>query len=267
MQSWPGAPSGKSAVHWARCGMMTLRKLEYEPPANSEVPDRCGDSMKLDKYIADARTFPADAALAYRLSGMRGVWGALADRTLHRVLRTGHLIVFAQPLGSAREIPPPPGVTIRPLSDKDWPALSRIVPQRSLALFRALAAKGRHGLIAWRGSEPIGYGWVAERIGPDVTACPLAMPPHAAYLWDLYVVPAERSNGVGSALASARVQLARGLGFREGWRMIAPTNRASLRTLAKTGTDTRRVGELRFIKIFALVHTHFSPASSEKRIA
>ena len=223
-------------------------------------------SPKLGKYVADCRTFPADAVLSYQLAGMRCIWDSLADRTLHRVLRTGHVIVFAQPLESAPEVPPPPGVAIRPLSDNDWPALSRIVTQRSLALFRALAANGRHGVVAWRGPEPIGYGWVAERIGPDVTACPLALPPYAAYLWDLYVVPAERSSGVGSALASARVQLARGLGFREGWRMVAPSNGASLRTLAKTGTDTRTVGELRFIKIFGSIRARFSPASSGKSL-
>jgi GNAT superfamily N-acetyltransferase len=219
-------------------------------------------SPMLGKYVTDCRTFPADAVLSYQLGGMRGAWEALADRTLHRVLRTGHVIVFAQLLDSAPEVPPPPGVQILPLADKDWPALSKIVTQRSLALFRKLAQNGRHGLVAWRGSEPIGYGWVAEQIGPDVTACPLAMPSHAAYLWDLYVVPSERSNGVGSALASARVQLARRLGFKEGWRMIAPSNAASLRTLAKTGRDTRTVGELRFIKVLAAIHSRFSPAAA-----
>jgi GNAT superfamily N-acetyltransferase len=220
----------------------------------------------LGKYLADCRTFPGDAALSYRMAGVRGVWDALADRTLYRVLRTGHLIVFAQRLESAPEVPPPPGVVIRPLSDDDWVALATITTQRSLTGFRKLAANGRHGLVAWRGAEPIGYGWVAEQIAPDVTACPLAMPPYAAYLWDLYVVPAERSNGVGSALASARVQLARRLGFKEGWRMIAPSNGASLRTLAKTGTDVETVGELRFLKIFASVHTRFSSPASRGRI-
>ena len=221
---------------------------------------------RIQKYLTDVATLPGDAVLSYQLAGMRGIWDALADRTLHRVLRTGHLIVFAQLLESAAEVTPPPGVAIRPLTDTDWPALSRIVTQRSLALFRTLVANGRHGVVAWRGSEAIGYGWVAERIGPDVTACPLDMPSDAAYLWDLYVVPAERSNGVGSALASARVKLARDLGFREGWRMIAPANGASLRTLAKTGTDTKTVGELRFIKIFASIHARFRPASLGKRL-
>lgn len=234
--------------------------------ANSLLHPSMKIPSKIHKYLADCKTFPADAALSYQLTGVRGVWDALADRTVHRVLRTGHVIVFAQQLESAPEIAPPVGVAIRPLTDNDWQALSRIATQRSLASFAKLAANGRHGLIAWRGAEAIGYGWVAERIGPDVTACPFTMPPYAAYLWDLYVVPAERSNGVGSALASARIQVARQCGFREGWRMISPSNAASLRTLAKSGTDTRVIGELRFVRIFSRVRAQFTPSQPSGRL-
>ena len=217
---------------------------------------------QLHKYLDDCRTFPGDAALAFRLEGIRGVWETLAARTVDRVIRSGRMVVFAQALDSAPDIAPPPGVTIRPLADGDWPALARIVTQRNLGLFRALVANGHHALVAWRGSEPIGYGWVAERAGPDVTACPLVLPPDAAYLWDLYVVPGERSNGIGSALASARIRTARDRGFREGWRMIAPTNAPSLRTLARSGSDTRVVGEMRFVKVLAKVHGWIIPAES-----
>lgn len=216
----------------------------------------------LAKYDEDCRTFPRDAALAYRLDGWGGVWGTLAQRTVYRIFRTGHLVIFAQALDASPDVAPPAGVRIAPLSESDWSAMSTLVTQRDLARFRALVAAGRHGVVAWRGAQPIGYGWVAERIGPDVTACPLSLPSDAAYLWDLYVVPGERSNGVGSALASARIRTAQECGFREGWRMIAPSNAASLRTLAKSGSDTRVVGELRFIKILTRVHARFTPADA-----
>ena len=214
---------------------------------------------KVLKYVEDCRTFPGDARLAFRLEGVQGVWDALAARTIDRVVRSGHAVVFAQSLSSAPDIAPPVGVVIRLLTDADWPALSRIVTQRSLGLFRALIKNGHHGVVAWRGAEPIGYGWVAERMGPEVTACPLALPKDAAYLWDLYVIPSERSNGVGSALASARIRTARERGFREGWRMIAPSNAASLRTLAKSGTDTRVIGEMRFVKLLDRIYAQFTP--------
>lgn len=220
---------------------------------------------QLRKYAEDCRTFPADALLAYRLEGIRGVWNALIERTVARLFRTGHAVVFAQFLDSAPEVPPPAGVVIRRLGDGDWQALSRMVQQRDLGRFRALIAAGRHGMVAWRGSQPIGYAWVASSVGPDVTAYPLRLPEHAAYLWDLYVVPGERCNGVGSALASARIRVAREYGFREGWRMISPRNAASLRTLAKTAAATRVVGELRFIKLLSRVHASFTPAAGVSR--
>jgi GNAT superfamily N-acetyltransferase len=216
---------------------------------------------RLAKYAEDCRTLPADAMLAYRLEGLNGAWDTLRQRTLDRILYTAHLVVFAQLLDSAPEVPPPPGVVIKRLQESDWPAMATSFTQRNLTRFHALATAGRQAVIAWRGSKPIGYGWVAASLGPDVTSCPLELPPEAAYLWDLYVIPAERSNGVGSALASARIRIARECGFREGWRMISPTNAASLKTLPKSGAPTRVVGELRLIKILNRVYARFTPAT------
>ena len=214
----------------------------------------------LAKYVEDCRTFPGDAALAYRHDGWRGVWDTLSQRTLYRVFRSSHLVIFAQSLDTSPDVPPPPGVRIAPVCDADWPALSTLVTQRDLTRFRALIAAGRHCVVAWRGTQPIGYGWVADRIGPDVTACAVELPANAAYLWELYVTPSERSNGVGSALASARVRAARELGCSEGWRMIEPSNGASLRTLARTANGTRVIGQLRYVKVLSRLHVRFTPA-------
>lgn len=215
----------------------------------------------LAKYIEDCRTFPQDAALAYRIEGWRGVWDTLAPRTVQRLFRRGRLVIFAQALDDAPDVPPPTGVRIAALAEADWPALSTLVTRRALARSKGLVAAGRHCVVAWRGPQPIGYGWVAERLGPDVTSCMFALPPHAAYLWDLYVLPSERSNGVGSALASARVRTARELGFSEGWRMIEPSNGASLRTLARSARGVRVIGELRFVKVLSRMRVRFTPAN------
>jgi len=219
-------------------------------------------SEKLSKYIEDCRSFPADAALACRVSGIRGIWDALAPRTIDRLVGRGRVVIFAQSLESAPEVVTPDGVLIRPIEEADWPALSALLMRPHLIRFRARLAAGRHGLVAWRGRKPIGYGWVAESMGPDVSACPLELPPYAAYLWDLYVIPEERRNGIGSALASARILKARELGYREGWRMISPSNTPSLRTLARTASGTRVVGELRYIKLLTRMHARFTPADA-----
>jgi ribosomal protein S18 acetylase RimI-like enzyme len=217
---------------------------------------------RLGNYLADIRTFPADAALGYRHEGVRGAWKALATRTLHRVVRTGRLVVFAHPVGSHTEDAAlPSGVRIARATERDVPALSALVGQREVTRFRDLIARGRHCLIAWRNEQPVGYTWVSAGIGPDVSVWPLPFqfPSDAAYLWNLYVLPSERSSGIGTALARARLQLARELGFKEGWRMVAPTNRASLRTVQKSGPGTRVVGELNFVQLLGRTWGRFRP--------
>jgi hypothetical protein len=43
--------------------------------------------------------------------------------------------------------------------------------------------------------------------------------------------------------------------------MIAPSNGASLRTLARTGNGNRVIGELRFVKVFSRMRVRFTPAN------
>jgi GNAT superfamily N-acetyltransferase len=217
---------------------------------------------RLEALLQDFLTLPGDAQLAYTQQGARGVWKAVAARTLHRVFRIGRLTVFAQLLQPELEASLPAGITIRSATSEDWASLRALVGQRELSGFRDLLARGRHCLIAWRGRQPVGYAWVADRPGPDVTIWPLPFefPKNAAYLCKLYVAPAERRSGVGSALAQARIRVARERGFQEGWRMVAPGNRGSLRTLAKGASRARVVGELRFVQLFDRTYADFQPA-------
>jgi ribosomal protein S18 acetylase RimI-like enzyme len=217
---------------------------------------------RLGTYLHDAKTLPGDALLAFSHEGWTGIWKAVASRSVHRVFRGGRLIVFAHPVDQLIDLTPPPGVRISLLSEQDCSRLASLVGRRELSRFRALVVKGRRCLVAWRGETPVGYAWVANDMGPDVTLWPLPLPfpPTAAYLWNLYVLPAERSSGIGSALASARLRLAGESGFREGWRMVAPTNAPSLRTVEKTAAGTRVVGEIRFIQLLGRTYARFTPS-------
>jgi GNAT superfamily N-acetyltransferase len=213
----------------------------------------------LAKYVADLVTFPGDAALAYQNEGLRGVWGAIAPRTIHRVVRASRLTVFAQRLHEIPNVEPPAGVSIAPLRLEQIPLLSRIAGELDRERFRRLLEIGCVGLVAWRGGRPVGYAWVATEMRPEVSQCPLDLPANAAYLWDLYVVPAERGSGVGSALASERLRAARGLGRTEGWRMITPGNTASLGTLRRSSAFTRVVGRMRYFKLGNRLFAQFTP--------
>ncbi|HJR50412.1 MAG TPA: GNAT family N-acetyltransferase [Gemmatimonadales bacterium] len=213
----------------------------------------------LAKYAADLASLPGDAALGYRNEGLRGVWDAVAARTVHRALRTSRLTVFAQTLEQIGDVPPPSGVTIGRLRVEAVEALAPIAGKRDRERFRRLLEIGCIGLAAWRGEHPVGYAWVAAEMRPEVSHCPLELPPHAAYLWDLYVVPAERGSGLGSALAAERLRIARELGRSEGWRMITPDNTASLRTLRRSGAAPRVVGELRYLKLGSRLFVRFTP--------
>ncbi len=213
---------------------------------------------RLARYVRDCRTFPADARIAWSNEGWRGVWEAIATRTLRKVLRGERMILFAQGLEDLPEVGSPDGVTITRLQPRELPMLAYLVSRRDLDAFRALLAAGRIGVVAWRGGRAVGYAWMAEQLGPDVTRCPIPLPEEAVYLWDLYVLPAERGRGIGSALAAERLAIARELGYQEGWRMIAPRNLPSLRTL-RAGGSTRIVGEIRFVQLLSLLRARFLP--------
>jgi GNAT superfamily N-acetyltransferase len=222
-------------------------------------------ARQLAKYAADLVTLPGDLALGYRNEGFRGAWDAVAPRTLHRVFRTSRLTVFAQPLEQIPATELPPGIRITRLRAEDIPALAPIAGQRDRERFRRLLDIGCIGIAAWRGQRPVGHAWVATEMRPEVSRCRLELPSHAAYLWDLYVVPAERRNGVGSALAVERLRVARALGRTEGWRMIEPHNVASLHTLRRSAGSTRTVGEIRYLKLGSRMFSRYVPCRPPTR--
>jgi GNAT superfamily N-acetyltransferase len=213
-----------------------------------------------NKYAHDLRTLPAAVREARGVEGWGGVWRVLRERTLDRAYRRGHLLVVEQDLTSAPDIPSPPGVRIGLLEEGNLPALAGITTPFRIERMRRALQRGRTGLVAWREGRPVGWTWISGRLEPDLETHPLPLPPGAAYLWDLYVVPRERSRGLGSALAAARVRAARERGFHTGWRAIAPDNVPSLRTLARTTAgDARVVGEVRYLKLLRRTRSRFIP--------
>jgi GNAT superfamily N-acetyltransferase len=212
------------------------------------------------KYARDVRTFPAAARAAWKREGGRGVWRELRWRTLDRIYERGRLLIVEQDLAAAPDVPIPPEISIELLRTSDLPALAGITSGPTLERLRRAAEGGRVGLLAWREGRPVGWAWISGLAEPDLEIYPLPLPAGTAYLWDLHVVPEERSRGIGSALAAARVRQARERGFRYGWRAIDVGYPASLSTLAKTsGPEVRAVGEIQSVKLLRRVRCRFRP--------
>jgi len=215
--------------------------------------------QRIVRFVNHWRGFPAEARRAYRVGGMSELREVVADRSVHLLFRRDRMVVIAQRLDAIREVAVPSGVTITVAQPSDWDLMSGMSSTRDIELFRNRQIEGRTCLIAWRDGRPIGYTWFSERMGPDVTACTIPLPSHAAYLYDLYVTPSERGTGVGSALVTARLKAARERGFTEGWRMISVGNGASLRTAEKTASaGTRVVGELTYVKVLDRMYPRFT---------
>jgi GNAT superfamily N-acetyltransferase len=228
----------------------------------AEAPVRRG---RLAKYARDARTFPADAMSAWGRERVAGVWSEVAHRSVYRLARWSRSFVIEQDVAQRRERPVPPGIIVEPFDGERWERLAPIATGRELALMAATAARGRTCFVAWRGEHPVGYTWCSDRMEPDIEVYPLPLPADAAYLWDLYVTPSERSGGIGTALASARLDWAYARGFRRAWRVIRRGNAPSLRTVDKTsGGSARVLGELRYLKLLNRAFASYRPYATAR---
>jgi GNAT superfamily N-acetyltransferase len=211
------------------------------------------------KYVEDLRTFPGDASLAWRQRGWTGVREELSYRTVFRVFRRGRFWVLEQELANVREVPPPAGVTIEEFHG-DWSELASIATRREQRLFERAAGAGRNCFLARRAGVPIGYTWSSFSIDPAIEVYDIPLPTDAAYGWNLFVVPSERGSGTGTALVSARLAYARARGRRLGWRLIAPENRASQRTVEKTSRGrVRRIATFSYLKLGRRLFSRFTP--------
>jgi GNAT superfamily N-acetyltransferase len=214
--------------------------------------------VNLARYVQDCRTFPADARIAWSNEGWQGLWQAVAARTLRKVLHRDRMILFAQALDDLPDVRQPDGVSVGRLLPRELPMLAYLVSRRDLDRFHSWLAAGHIGVVAWREGRAVGYAWMAERLDEHVTRCPIPLPEAAVYLWDSYVLPAERGRGIGLALVAERLSIAQSLGHSEAWRMIAPRNVASLRTL-RAGGPVQVVGEIRFVQVLGLLRARFDP--------
>jgi GNAT superfamily N-acetyltransferase len=120
-------------------------------------------------------------------------------------------------------------------ADSDWPQ------------YRVALEHGHDLVLALRGGQTIGWAWLGtERVYLPPLGREIRLAPGTGYLYDAYVRPAERGRGIGRALVAVRCARADPTGrpareSRAGRqrRVAAPSARAGLETLGRTGSCAR----------------------------
>lgn len=213
---------------------------------------------RIQKYLTDAATLPRDAASAWRTDGAAGVWTELRRRTVDRAAGYVRYIVLEADLECFERVPAPDGVVIRPFTDPDWASLGALVTCRVAPVFTAALRAGRVCLVAWRGSEALGYIWFSPAVEHRYESFALPLPPDTIYLWQLQVTRSARRQGLGGALISAGFEWAVQQGFRRSWMITSPANTAAQKTVT-TVTAGRVLGSISRVKVASWMHSRYAP--------
>jgi ribosomal protein S18 acetylase RimI-like enzyme len=143
------------------------------------------------------------------------------------------------PLGA---VSPPASVAVHEATEADLPAVAQLLhdfndefgdpaPEPDLLhrRLRELLAGGDTGLLV-AGEEPVGLSVMRFRLS-------IWSPGHECYLAELYVVPAQRGQGIGRALMEASMRYARARGADYMDLGTAETDTAARRLYESLGFD------------------------------
>ncbi len=214
-------------------------------------------TTRLQKYVNDLRTLPGDVMGAWRDGGAPDVLLELRRRTVDRAGGYAHGLVIETDLSGLIARPPRPGIEIEHFAGPDWSSLSGLVGDRIAAKCAAAAAAGRQCIVARRNGQILGHSWVSPAVEARYESYDLPLPSDAIYIWQTLVMGEARGLGLGSALLSFELHLARDRGYRRSWTVIHPDNRASLRTVAAVG-PSRVVGSVTRVKVLSSMRSRYS---------
>jgi ribosomal protein S18 acetylase RimI-like enzyme len=217
--------------------------------------------MTLAEYLIGLRTFPADAARAWRIGGWPALSEEIRKSTIERVAGYVRRFVIESDLSRLAEVAPPEAVEVRPFEGPDWSPLGDLAPTGLAHRFEAAAAAGRICLVAWKQRHVVGYAWFSSSIDLQHEGYDLPLPSDAIYIWQVEVSPGERRHGVAAALLSSGLQMARDRGLRRSWIVIHPDNIASLRSIASVASS-RVLGTVGRLKMLTWIYSRYRALSA-----
>ena len=214
-------------------------------------------ATRLQKYVNDVRTLPRDMMGAWRVGGASDALLELRRRTVDRAGGYAHGLVIESDLSGLVKRPPGPGIEIEPFAGPDWSSLGGLLGHRIVAQCAAAAAAGRQCIVARRNGQILGHSWVSPAVEARHESYALPLPADAIYVWQTLVTREARGLGVGSALVSFELRLARDRGYRRSWTVIHPDNHASLRTMAAVA-PSQVVGRVTRLKVLSSMRSRYS---------
>jgi GNAT superfamily N-acetyltransferase len=213
------------------------------------------------KPVNDIRTFPADAARAWRAGGWPAVLEEMRRRVFDRVGGYERRYVVEVDLSGLTDRPLPAEVEILPFSGPDWLLLGDMARSQLIPRFSGAAAAGRVCLVAWKRRRAVGYAWFSSQIESRHESYDLPLPAYTNCIWQLEVTRSERRQGIAAALLSRGLTLSRDRGFQRSWIIIHPRNLSSFQALAGVA-PTQVLGTVACIKILSRMRSWYRALSA-----
>ena len=184
------------------------------------------------------------AFATWRTSGMRDLWFKSLDATFYR-----RLFLLQRPLDE-----PIPEVRARIvleiglLARSEIPAYVALRPDATPAAIEARLDAGSWCFVARHEGRIVCARWAGRgRLPIDHLDTELPLAPDEACSFDLFTAPEQRGNGVSPAASAEMLRFLRAAGYRRVIVAITPENRASLRSVEKTGY--RRFGVIGYVRL------------------
>jgi GNAT superfamily N-acetyltransferase len=176
----------------------------------------------------------------------KGVQAGLANlgKVLRRIFYTRlELVLLAKSLSIGESpLEPLPGLIIRQVKEKEELAvMDDWVGPKKAARFRRVFDDGSVAFLAWQDGQLAGWGWIAYEIDPEVNRVHIPLPPGDATLYDLFVLPAYRGQGIAQRLVACRLQLLRAQGYKRAVISCSKGDIPALKLAQKAGYT--RIGE------------------------